>query len=434
MSTLTVAYLANQYPAAVEPYVGEEVEELRRRGVKVIAGSVRKPDASQRPTSNSPAESEMLCLQPVCLLTLLRALLLAIARWERISDLLTRILLRGTESPMRRLKALLHTWLGAYYAVLLKERGVDHIHVHHGYFGSWIAMVAARLLDVGFSLTLHGSDLLLHGAYLDTKLHNCRFCLTISEYNRRYILRHFRDVEPRTIIVSRLGVDTELRTESPHRPARGRSGKFTLLAAGRLHAVKDHAFLIRACAQLRDHGLDFECLVAGEGPERQRLECLIRENRLQHRVKLLGHVARQEMDSLYRTADLFVLTSLSEGIPLVLMEAMALGTTVLAPAITGVPELVVPGRSGFLYQHGNLNDFVQRVLFLQSLMRGKDYPQNRLEWIRHAARVQILHNFDRQKNLTCIGGVFLQRIAAHNWSPPDEDPLLQQIQLPLQRY
>ena len=84
----------------------------------------------------------------------------------------------------RRLKALLHTWLGAYYAGLLRERGVTHIHAHHGYFGSWIAMTAARLLGVSFSLTLHGSDLLRDGVYLETKLKNCRFCVTISEYNR----------------------------------------------------------------------------------------------------------------------------------------------------------------------------------------------------------------------------------------------------------
>ena len=89
----------------------------------------------------------------------------------------------GEGISKRRLKTLLHTWLGAYYAVLLRDRGVDHIHVHHGYLGSWIAMVAARLLAVDFSLTLHGSDLLLNGAYLDAKLKHCRFCLTISEYN-----------------------------------------------------------------------------------------------------------------------------------------------------------------------------------------------------------------------------------------------------------
>ena len=68
--------------------------------------------------------------------------------------------------------------------------------MHHGYFGSWIGMVAARLLGVSFSLTLHGSDLLLDGAYLDTKLENCRFCVTISEYNRRYILEHFPRIDP----------------------------------------------------------------------------------------------------------------------------------------------------------------------------------------------------------------------------------------------
>lgn len=147
---LTVAYLANQFPAAVEPYVGEEIQELRRRGVRVIPGSVRKPDVMQSASPNAALEPDILCLQPVRVVTLLRALGLAVWRWERIAGLVARVLARGNESPRRRLKALLHTWLGAYYAVLLRDRemdrGVDHIHVHHGYFGSWIGMVAAQLL------------------------------------------------------------------------------------------------------------------------------------------------------------------------------------------------------------------------------------------------------------------------------------------------
>ena len=171
------------------------------------------------------------------------------------------------------------------------DRGVDHIHVHHGYFGSWIGLVAARLLGVGFSMTLHGSDLLLNGAYLDAKLKNCEFCMTISEYNRRYILKHFPGVDPEKIMVSRLGVDVPEQAES-RRVARGKRRIFTLLAVGRLHAVKDHAFLVRACARLRDGGLDFECWIAGEGPERQRLELLIRKNRLAEQIRLLGHVGR----------------------------------------------------------------------------------------------------------------------------------------------
>ncbi|MFZ0279927.1 MAG: glycosyltransferase [Candidatus Sulfotelmatobacter sp.] len=265
---MTVAYLANRFPAAVEPYVGEEIKELQRRGVGVIPGSVRRADVTQSASTNTALGPEVLCLQPVRVLILLRALGLAVRRWGRIADLVARVLLRGKESPKRRLKALLHTWLGAYYAVLLRDRGVDHVHVHHGYFGSWIGLVAARLLGVDFSMTLHGSDLLLDGAYLDVKLKDCRFCMTISEYNRRHILKNFPAVDPHKIIVSRLGVDVPELGES-RRVARGTRRIFTLLAVGRLHAVKDHAFLVRACARLRAGGLDFECWIAGEGPERK---------------------------------------------------------------------------------------------------------------------------------------------------------------------
>jgi colanic acid/amylovoran biosynthesis glycosyltransferase len=415
---LTVAYLANQFPAAVEPYVGEEIHELRRRGVRVIPGSVRRPDAARGAAASAAFDLEVLCLQPVRWLILLRAAGLAVRRRERIAGLVARVLLRGRESPKRRLKALLHTWLGACYAVLLQEYGVDHIHVHHGYFGSWIGMVAARLLGVGFSLTLHGSDLLVHGAYLDTKLENCRFCVTISEFNRRYILKHFPAIDPQTILVSRLGVDVPERA-GPSWSAGGARRTFTLLAVGRLHAVKDHAFLIRACARLRDRGVDFECVIAGEGPERRRLEELMRENRLQDCVTLAGHVARVQLDLLYRRADLVVLTSRSEGIPLVLMEAMARGGIVLGPAITGIPEIVIPEKTGFLYAPGNLQDFVAKILSIQKLMRGEGgNGVGRLDWIRQAARVQVVHNFSRRTNLARFGDRFLERVGSQDltWS------------------
>lgn len=429
---LTVAYLANQFPAGVEPYVGEEIQELRKRGVKIIPGSVRKTQATRCEPITADSESEILCLQPIRLLIVLQALGFAARRWEQIASLVTQVLPSGGESPKRRLKALLHTWLGAYYAVLLQGRRVDHIHVHHGYFGSWIAMVAAKLLGVSFSVTLHGSDLLLGGAYLDTKLKNCRFCITISEYNHRYILKHFPEIDRKRIVVSRLGVDVPEHADLPRKPD-GERHAFTLMAVGRLHAVKDHAFLVRACARLRDCGLEFECVIAGEGPQRQPLQLLIRENQLQDRLTLLGHVPRPQLDLLYRRADVVVLTSRSEGIPLVLMEAMARGKIALAPAITGIPEIVVAGKTGFLYAPGVLEDFVARILFLQQMMHGEDGKAvSRLDWIRHAARLQVLHNFSRGKNVTRFGDRFLQLIATpesatQDWSPPHEDFVLQQI-------
>jgi glycosyltransferase involved in cell wall biosynthesis len=334
------------------------------------------------------------------------------------------VLARGAESPKLRLKALSHTFLGAYYAVLLQEREVDHIHVHHGYFSSWIAMVAARLLGIDFSMTLHGSDLLLHGVYLDTKLSHCRFCITISEYNRRYILHRYPEIDPKNIFVSRLGVDVS--------PAPGGSASkhpaFTLLTVGRLHAVKNHAFLIHACTRLRELGVDFQCILAGEGPERPRLERLVHQAGLKDCVTLLGHVARDQLDSLYRSADLSVLTSRSEGIPLVLMEAMANGLLVLAPAITGIPELVIPGETGFLYAPGNLGDFLGRVLYVRAMLRdGKHHCADELNRIREEARQKVLRDFHRSSNLVRFADLFLQSITSHDWSSTDEDPVLQQI-------
>jgi glycosyltransferase involved in cell wall biosynthesis len=174
-------------------------------------------------------------------------------------------------------------------------------------------------------------------------------------------------------------------------------------------------------------------LIAGEGAERQRLEVLIRQNRLQNRVMLLGHVARDQMESLYRRADLVVLTSRSEGIPLVLMEAMVRGRIVVAPAITGIPEIVISEKTGFLYTPGSIKDFVRMILVIKELMRVEQrYAVGRLDWIRHAARVQVLHNFSHSKNLSHFCDCFLHLVAnrhfaTENWRPPHEDLILQQI-------
>lgn len=424
-----VAYLANQFPSTVEPYVRAEIDGLRRCGIAVIAGSVRRTVSKDR--RPQPALRQFICLQPIRILTVLRALGLMVSGWHLIKDLVWRALWRGQESPRLRLKALLHTWLGAYYAVLLGKRRVEHIHVHHGYFGSWIAMVASRLLGISYSLTLHGSDLLMNGNYLDEKLKNCRFCVTISEYNRDYIFSHFPQIDRFKIVVARLGVNIPEHAAVQRRTDL-EDTKFSVLAVGRLHPVKDHAFLVRACGLLRDADIEFNCSIAGDGQERGRLETLIREGHLQSHVKLLGHVDPAQIESIYRRADVIVLTSRSEGLPLVLMEAMAGGGIVLAPKITGIPELVIPGKTGFLYSAGDLEDFVARLIFIHELICGKRrYATSTLDWIRLGARLQILHNFSGRKNLDHFCQRFLQRIGPHDFEARDrsshEDFVLQQI-------
>ena len=193
-----------------------------------------------------------------------------------------------------------------------------------------------------------------------------------------------------------------------------------MLAVGRLHPVKDHAFLLHACHELKSCGTDFLCLIAGEGPQRPWLEHLIRNLGLEAQVKLLGHLCRQELDACYRLCDLVVLTSRSEGIPLVLMEAMAHGKTVLAPAITGIPELVKHGETGFLYQAGSLEDFVTQIDLIRS-------SHSALPRLRRAARQHVLEHFDREKNLAALADLLVFRITRKVRQDAHENPVLQQI-------
>jgi colanic acid/amylovoran biosynthesis glycosyltransferase len=393
----TVAYLTNLFPSPVEPYVAEEIQELRRRGVTVIPCSARH-DTTALDSELKAFAAETLYLQPLRLKLLIHAAFLCFLKFPMLKDFFLRALLQGSEPLRRRLRALLHTWLGVYYALLIERSGVEHIHVHHGYFASWIAMVAARFLGIEFSMTLHGSDLLLHPASLDTKLKHCKFCVTVSEFNRRHILERYPEIQPDKIIVRRMGVDPGTNNLSLQ-PSR-ENPRLVMLAVGRLHPVKDHAFLVRACRLLKNRDVPFGCVIAGEGPERASIEALIRDLDLRDEIRLVGHLSRQQLDACYASADLVVLTSRSEGIPLVLMEAMAHSKPVLAPAITGIPELVSDGKNGFLYRQGSLEDFVARVEFVH-------HSAAALGPLGRAARQHVLKHFNREKNLAAFCDLFL---------------------------
>jgi colanic acid/amylovoran biosynthesis glycosyltransferase len=411
----TLAYISNVFPSPVEPYVAQEIGELRRRGVAVIPCSARRrPDATNIELESWSAET--VYIQPLQPGHSIRAAWLCLRKLPLLSDILVRLLVRGSECPSRRLKAILHTFLGAYLAILLKPTAVDHIQVHHGYFASWIAMVAARLLGITYSVTLHGSDLLLHRAYLDAKLRNCHFCTTVSEFNRNYIIDHYRWVDPQKVFIRRMGVDTT-RTSSPNvtQPS------LVMLAVGRLHRVKNHAFLVKACARLKRRGRPFACLIAGEGKERTSLQILIQRLGLEHEVILLGHLSQSKLEAYYENSNLVVLTSRSEGLPLALMEAMARGKTVLAPSISGIPELVMDGQNGFLFREGSIDDFLDQVEKIRTL--SPDILRN----IGAAARKTISQSFNRNINQAAFVDLLLQQTTNVTQKEPHENLVLQQI-------
>ena len=411
---MNIAYLCNSFPEASESYVGEEIEALRAHYVDVTAYSVRRPlHPDTRAVYFSPLKFSYCAV----------ATYLLLRHFWRIRDLIVRVV-PGPEPMVRRIRTLAHTWLGAYFAALLRHSRPEHIHVHHGYFASWVGMVAARLLDIGFSMTLHGSDLLVRADYLDVKLRACRFCFTVSEFNRAYILDRYPSVLAEKVLLQHLGVDPAFWKPSAKAT---QDGTFHLVSVGRLHAVKNHAFLILACRTLRSAGVNVRCTIAGDGPERPALERLIASLNLQEEVTLAGQIARTDLRPLYASANVVVLTSHSEGIPITLMEAMAMQRVVVAPAITGIPELVSHGRTGFLYEPGSMEDLLVQ---LQIVFHGARLLNN----IKEAAREHVLRHFNSRINLQRFAKTLLSEIEAGSHvqrsatqEQARENPVLQQV-------
>ncbi len=418
----TIAYLANSFPEAVEPYVWAEIGELRSRGKAVLACSFRRP--RQVPAQAAEMTSETTYLFPLDPRFALQASWLFFARIVLIADLFWRAI-RGREPIQRRARTIAHTWLGAYLAAALWKKQITHVHIHHGYFSSWAGMVAARILGATFSMTLHGSDLLVRADYLDCKLEHCKFCITVSEFNRRYIREHYPEADPRKILVHRLGVDLDL-----WRPLQkvDQETNFSILSVGRLHPVKNYEFLIRACRELKNAGLQFHCTIAGEGDERGWLNNLIREMCLQNEVELCGHAGRDRLRILYSQADVVVLTSHSEGIPQTLMEAMAMEKIALAPAITGIPELIFDRLTGFLYQQNSLPDFLDKLVSIAA-------AKPSLDRLGQQARKHIHLHFNCQRNLAIWADDFLRHFegASQKQESCHANSVLQQVQLPVQR-
>jgi colanic acid/amylovoran biosynthesis glycosyltransferase len=181
------------------------------------------------------------------------------------------------------------------------------------------------------------------------------------------------------------------------------SKKFILLTVGRLHPIKNHAFLIKACFLLKQRGHEVLCLIIGEGETKKKLTHLVRSLNLNREVKLLGVIDRRFIDVFYQLADVFVLTSKSEGLPLTIMEAMLNERIVLAPKITGIPEIITDGVNGFLYQKENLQAFIDKMVCIFEKYKG-------LQFIGKQARSDILKYFNRKKNMEAFAEVVISHL------------------------
>jgi colanic acid/amylovoran biosynthesis glycosyltransferase len=282
----------------------------------------------------------------------------------------------------------------AYLARLATAEGIEHIHCHFASHPAAAGLIMHRLTGIPFSFTAHGSDLHVDRHMLREKVAQAAFVVTISEYNRRLILDHCGGQVAEKTVVIHSGVDTQVFRPRGQPPEV--ASPFTIACIGRLMEVKGQSYLIEACRVLAAKDVEFVCHVVGEGPDSRKLEQLVASAGLQARVNFVPPLNREQIAELLRRVDVLVAPSVRtragrrEGIPVVLMEAMASGVPVVASQISGIPELVDDGLSGVLVPPGDAELLAKAIHSLYS------DPDLRLR-LGAAGREKVLAAFDMNR-------------------------------------
>lgn len=344
------AWLVSRYPALSHSFIRREVRELRRRGFAIDTFTLRRPPADELLNRDDREESDAtFAILPAPPLALLAAHAGALLRRPLATLRCLAAAFEGSApGPRAWLWRLFHFAEAIRLARELERRSIGHLHVHFADAGAEAGRLAAAWLGIPWSLTLHGHADLNAASIgaLARLVASARFVVCISDFTRTAVARAIAPADAAKLAVVRCGLD--LGAIDPARPP-AHGGRVRLLCVGRLAPEKEHVLLIDGFADALAAGLDGELEIVGAGPERERIERRIAERGVAARVRLAGAKSEAELDGLYRACDLFVLSSRMEGIPVVLMEAMARSLAVVAPRVGGIPELVEDGQSGLLF-------------------------------------------------------------------------------------
>ena len=345
-----LAYLFDRFPALSETFFQREIRGLAGLGLEPILVSNLKPDyANVHATDRGLAEKTFYIYSPKRFGQFVTANLGLFFHYPgRYLRALSLALTSGEGRPWQRIKNLGMLAGAAVLGIKFARDGVTHVHAHFALGAAGLAVYLQILTGLPYSLSIHGSDVLLPQTGTGEKLENASFIVTNCEYHVQYLRDKFPSLGGRKFYLVRLmlelgsGLWLPTRPPLPLQPLR-------ILNVARLHPVKAHEVLIRACGLLAEQGVPFECRIVGEGPTRTKLESLISELGLGDRIELMGALDELEVARMYDWSHVFVLSSTSEGTPMTIVEAMAKGRPVVAPEITALPEMVRHGQTGFLF-------------------------------------------------------------------------------------
>lgn len=350
-----LAYLTGEYPRATDTFIQREVAALRALGYDVLTCSVRRtgPEHIVGPEQAQEQASTFHILEAAkSPLRLGGALLKALLKPQRFFAA-AALAVRTTPPGLRGgLYQVFYFLEAVVLAEEMSRRDVTHLHNHIAKASCTVAMLASRLSGIPYSFTLHGPDIFFEPMHwrLDEKIARAAFVACISDFCRSQAMIFSAPEDWPKLKIVHCGVQPDLYADAP--PPEGKR----LLFVGRLAAVKGVAVLLDALAALRNAHPNVTLTLIGDGPERAALEAHATRLDLMSHVTFAGYKSQAEVAAALAGHDVFVLPSFAEGVPVVLMEAMAAGRPVVTTRIAGVPELVQDGLSGRLVAPGNTRD------------------------------------------------------------------------------
>jgi glycosyltransferase involved in cell wall biosynthesis len=338
---LRVGYVVKRYPRYSETFIVAEIAAHEAAGLEIEVFSLFPPNDAHFQDGISRVRAPVRYIPSVGMK--------ANDLWAALEDAGASLPGFWSELELSRGETAFSVHGAAVLATEVRRRGIHHLHAHFATGTATVARLASRFAKVPFTFTAHAKDIFHHTVQPDDlrrKLEEAAAVVTVSDYNREYLTRTYGSAAARVRRVYN-GLDLEeFRYRAPdERPPR-------IAGVGRLVEKKGFADLIEACAILHDRGLPFRCDIVGTGPLELSLHALVQRHGLQGRVHLLGPRPRNEVIDHIRSAAVLAAPCVvaedgdRDGMPTVLLEAMALGTPCVATDVTAIPELLAPGGAG----------------------------------------------------------------------------------------
>jgi glycosyltransferase involved in cell wall biosynthesis len=388
-----IAYIMGEFPYLTTTFINREILEVERNEIDLILISIRPPvPFEMSPEVNRLAKNTKYILPVIWYKFLLTNLYFMVTHTKDYFSTLFYLLTRPHDSLRLRAKTLLHFAEGIRATELLTSERPKHIHAHFADRAAIVALVASRIMKIPYSVTAHANDIYVSSVMLSEKIKNAKFAVTCTAYNKEYLERK----TGQEVKLIYHGIDlTKKKTVLPRKLNKNRIP--LILSVGQLNEKKGFSYLVEACASLKSKGINFRCEIIGKGPNEKDLVKMIDKLVLNNSVKLCGALSNNEVMARYAQADIFVLPCVvasdqgRDGIPNVIIEAMANQLPVISTRISGIPEVVEHNVNGLLVPP---NDSEALAVAIAGLL---DKHQLRKQ-LGKKGRLVVEQNFDIRKN------------------------------------